>query len=260
VVRGLNIFCERFAGFQDRYVLIGGAAMEIAMDAAALPFRVTKDLDIVLHVESLDAEFARAFWAFVIEGGYEFRERSSGKPTLYRFSKPSNERFPYMIELFSRRPELIEPPENCRLTRLPIADEVSSLSAILLDEDYYDFVQEGAHVRDGLSVLAVEYIVPLKARAWIDLKGRHERGEDVSRDDIKKHRNDIIRLSQLISPAERITLPDSIRADVAELVARALHEGAEPKALGVIGMTLPDVRSLLIRAYGLAEAAGPIVR
>jgi len=259
-VRGLKVFRERFAGFEDRYVLIGGAAVEVAMDAAALQFRVTKDLDIVLHVESLDAEFARAFWAFVTEGGYEFRERSSGKPTLYRFSKPSHESFPSMIELFSRRPELIEPPQDCRLTRLPIADEVSSLSAIILSDDYYDFVQQGAHVRDGLSVLAAEYIVPLKARAWIDLTGRHERGEDVSREDIKKHRNDIIRLSQIISPAERIALPDSLRADVTEFVARALHVGAEPKVFGVIGMTLPDVRSLLIGVYGLAEAARPIVK
>ena len=87
MVRGLNVFRERFAGFQDRYVLIGGAAVEVAMDAAALRFRVTKDLDIVLHVESLDAEFARAFWTFVADGGYEFREKSTGRPTLYRFSK-----------------------------------------------------------------------------------------------------------------------------------------------------------------------------
>ena len=54
-----------------------------------------------------------------------------------------------MIELFSRRPELVEPPEGGRLTRLPIADEVSSLSAILLNDDYCDFVQQGARVQDG---------------------------------------------------------------------------------------------------------------
>jgi len=255
VVRGLNVFRERFAGFENRYVLIGGAAVEVAMDASALPFRLTKDLDIVLHVESLDAEFARAFWAFVVDGGYEFREKSTGKPTLYRFGRPSDASFPYMIELFSRRPELIEPPKDCHLTPLPIAEEVSSLSAILLDDDYYDFVQQGTRVREGLSVLAPEYIVPLKARAWIDLKGRHERGEDISRDDIKKHRNDIIRLSQLISPAERIALSDSIRADLTDFVARALHEGAEPRVFGVIGMTLEDVRSLLTIVYGLAEPA-----
>ncbi|MDZ4177928.1 MAG: hypothetical protein U1E29_01645 [Coriobacteriia bacterium] len=82
-----------------------------------------------------------------------------------------------MLELFSRRPELTEPPADCRLTPLPIAEEVSSLSAILLDDDYYDFVQEGTRADGGLSVLAPEYIVPLKARAWIDLTDRHERGK-----------------------------------------------------------------------------------
>ena len=255
MARGLNVFRERFAGFEDRYVLIGGAAVEVAMDAAGLPFRLTKDLDIVLHVEALDAQFAEAFWAFVAAGGYEFREKSTGKPTLYRFSKPTDENFPYMLELFSRRPELIEPPADCHLTPLPIAEEVSSLSAILLDDDYYDFVQEGTRVDGGLSVLAPEYIVPLKARAWIDLTERHERGEGVSRGDIKKHRNDIIRLSQLISPAARIALPDSIRVDVAEFVTRALLEGAEPKTFGVVGMTLEDVRLLLGAVYDLAEAA-----
>jgi len=219
------------------------------MDAAALTFRVTKDLDIVLHVESLDAEFAQAFWAFVIDGGYEFKEKSTGKPTLYRFSKPTEESFPYMLELFARQPDLIEPSEDCHLTPLPIAEEVSSLSAILLDDEYYEFVQEGTRVVDGLSVLAPEYIVPLKARAWIDLTERRERGEAVSRDDIKKHRNDIIRLTQLVSPSQRIALPDAIRVDLAEFVAQALHEGAEPKAFGVIGMSLGDVRSLLESVY-----------
>ena len=71
-----------------------------------------------------------------------------------------------------------------------------------------------------------------------------------------KHRNDILRLSQLISPAERIALPDPIRADMVQFVARALHEGAEPKVFGVIGMTLQDVRSLLTRVYDLAGSAG----
>ncbi|MHB1342646.1 MAG: hypothetical protein ACYCX5_12945 [Coriobacteriia bacterium] len=255
MVRGLNVFRGRFAGFEDRYVLIGGAAVEVAMDAAGLQFRVTKDLDIVLHVEALDAAFAAAFWAFVADGGYEYKEKSTGKPTLYRFSKPTDESFPYMLELFSRRPELIEPSTDCHLAPLPIAEEVSSLSAILLDDDYYDFVQEGTRVDGGLSVLVPEYIVPLKARAWIDLTERHERGENVSRGDIKKHRNDIIRLSQLISPGALIALPDAVGGDLRQFVARALHDGAEPKAFGVIGMTLEDVRSLLDAVYDLPGTA-----
>lgn len=48
--------------------------------------------------------------------------------------------------------------------------ELSSLSAILLDDEYYEFVQEGTRVVDGLSVLAPEYVVPL-ASAWTATPG-----------------------------------------------------------------------------------------
>jgi len=50
-------------------------------------------------------------------------------------------------------------------------------------------------------------------------------------------------------------LPDAIRADLTEFVARALHEGAEPKVFGVVGMTLADVRSLLGAVYALPGPA-----
>lgn len=253
MVRGLNVFRERFADFADRYVLIGGAAVEVAMDTAGLDFRVTKDLDIVLHVESLDVEFAHAFWTFIADGRYEFRQKSTGKPTFYRFHNPEDDSFPFMVELFSVASGLAEPPRDAHLTRIPIAEEVSSLSAIVLDKSYYDFLQRGIRVEQGLSVLAPEYIVPLKARAWIDLADRHPLKGKISSRDIKKHRNDIIRLSQLIAPAERIELPGTIYHDLTEFAARALHDGAEPTTFGVIGMTLESVRSLLQTVYERAD-------
>jgi hypothetical protein len=39
VVKGLEIFREHFRNFADRYVLIGGAACDIAMTAAGLAFQ-----------------------------------------------------------------------------------------------------------------------------------------------------------------------------------------------------------------------------
>ena len=47
MVKGMNQFKAHFAGFADRYVLIGGAACYLAMEEAGLEFRVTKDLDMV---------------------------------------------------------------------------------------------------------------------------------------------------------------------------------------------------------------------
>jgi hypothetical protein len=82
MVKGLEVFREHFRNFADRYVLIGGAACDIAMTGAGLPFRATKDLDIVLYVEALDAAFVRAFWEFVRAGGYEVQEKSTGEKAV----------------------------------------------------------------------------------------------------------------------------------------------------------------------------------
>ena len=76
MVRGLEIFQERFAAYVDQYVLIGGTAASLTMEEAGLEFRATKDLDIVLHVEALTPAFGEAFWKFVEDGGYEIRQAS----------------------------------------------------------------------------------------------------------------------------------------------------------------------------------------
>ncbi len=84
MVKGLEIFRRHFAGFTDRYVLIGGVAASLAMEDAGLDFRATKDLDLVLIVEALDVRFAEQFWRFVEAGGYQIREKSSRQPQFYR--------------------------------------------------------------------------------------------------------------------------------------------------------------------------------
>jgi len=42
MVRGLELFKEQFREYTNCYVLIGGAACELAMGEAGLDFRVTK--------------------------------------------------------------------------------------------------------------------------------------------------------------------------------------------------------------------------
>jgi hypothetical protein len=248
MVVGLNRFREHFAGYQDNYTLIGGTAVFVAMDTAGLQARATKDLDIVVCVETLNPEFASRIWEFVEAGRYEARERGTGKTELYRFHKPKDPTFPAMLELFSRAPDVIQIPAGCHLTPLPIADEVSSLSAILLDDDYYAIVQQGSDTEDGISVLQPAFIVPLKARAWLDLTARKKDGQEVKGTDIKKHRNDILRLSQLLSPATRVMVPGSVHDDLASFMAEGLREGCDPQDLGVPG-TLDDIQALLESVY-----------
>src|SRR3989304_7931645 len=95
VVRGLDVFREYFAGHADQFVLIGGTAATLAMEDAGLEFRATKDLDIVLHIEALNAAFGEVFWKFVEKGRYKIRQASdTGKPVFYRFQKQAKERIP----------------------------------------------------------------------------------------------------------------------------------------------------------------------
>jgi hypothetical protein len=107
MAKGLGLFRQHFADCADQHVLIGGTAATLAMEDAGLDFRATKDLDIVLHIEALNAEFGAAFWTFMERRRYTvLRASGTGKPVHYRFSKADDDRFPAMLEPFCRTPDL----------------------------------------------------------------------------------------------------------------------------------------------------------
>ena len=256
MVRGLDKFREHFAGFGDRYVLIGGAASYLVMNEAGVEFRATKDLDIVLCVESLDATFAEAFREFVRAGGYQNQQRSTGKKVFYRFNEPEDVTYPYMLELFSRNPDNMVLGDDSHLTPIPIAEDVSSLSAILLDEDYYRFLHQHKMEIDGVSVVREACLIPLKARAWLDLSERREAGEDVKSRDVKKHKNDVFRLFQILSPELRIQLPDTISHDMRRYLSAISEEPDLPlKDFGLGELGVLDVVATLRQVYELSEQA-----
>ena len=78
MVRGLEHFRKYFLDYADRYVLIGGTACSALLNEKSLDFRATKDLDLVLVIEALDKEFARAFWDYIQIGKYKHRQQSDG--------------------------------------------------------------------------------------------------------------------------------------------------------------------------------------
>lgn len=249
MVRGLDLFRERFKALVDRYVLIGGTACDLILEEAGLHFRATKDLDIVLCIESVDAQFAQAFWAFVRAGGYRVQESAAGKPRFYRFQKPSDPAYPAMLELFSRAPDVLPIAEGSHLTPIPVNDEASSLSAILLDTDYYGWIQAGRRIVNDLPIAGPAHLIPLKARAWLDLRARKEAGEDVDSRAIQKHKNDVFRLFQVIDPESDVKPPRRIVDDMGVFIDRVAVEGAEIKALGLRTTSLETVLAGLRKLY-----------
>lgn len=244
MVKGIDVFQEYFKEYTDQYVLIGGAACSISFEEQDVSFRATKDLDMVLIVEALTSAFGKRFWQFIHDGGYQNRARSNGQPQFFRFDKPDDPRFPKMIELFSRTDWLLD--EGSALTCIHIDDDVSSLSAILLNDVYYQALLSGRDVIDGLSILRPEWLIPFKAKAWLDLRDK----TGIDSGDIKKHRNDIIRLvSEIV--LEPVTLPEEIKADMAVFIEAFDVSEAELKSLRIKGVTGEQVKQALKDTYGV---------
>ena len=186
-------------------------------------------------------------------GGYEIRQASdTGKPIFYRFQKPADDGFPVMVELFARAPDGLQLAEGSQLTPIPLDEAVSSLSAILLDEDYYEFILAGRREVDGLPWVGEDRLIPLKAIAWLELNARKEQGAKVDTKDVRKHLNDVLRLSQLLAPATRIPLAQKIVDDMARfLAALASDTSIDPKILQIGNVTVAALVARIAQAYEL---------
>lgn len=188
----------------------------------------------MLVVEALSPDFGSVFWQFVKDGGYQVCQRSDGQPTFYRFAKP-RAGYPAMLELFAGRDVGFAESGDLPLTRIPVGEEISSLSAILLDGDYYRFLMENTRQLDGLPVADVHCLLPLKAKAWLDLSARRVAKGGVDGRDIRKHRNDVLRLSQLLLPSLRVALPGAVAEDMRIFLEQVLPT-IDANVLGSLGI------------------------
>ncbi len=249
MVKGLELFKEHFKDYADSFVIIGGTACSVLLKAAGTEFRVTKDIDIILAVEVLKPDFGKAFWDFVKNGGYQNLQQSTGKKICYRFTQPSDG-YPGMLELFSSKPEGFDLTKGSHLTPIPFDGEVSSLSAILLDGDYYAFVRAGRQIVQGLPVLGPEYLIPLKAKAFLDLSMKREKGEKIDSKNIRKHQGDVFRLFPLLTEQTRIVLITTIAEDMKGFL-QSIPSDVDLKNFGINNMDLAEVLKNLRTIYGL---------
>ena len=233
MVTGIDRFRNWFHGYEEQYAIIGGTACDLLMSEEGMDFRATKDIDLVLIVEAITPDFGRRFWQFVQEAGYEHCNKSTGLPQFYRFSHPTSAGYPFMIELFSRRAEAIALPEEAVLTPLPMDDDISSLSAILLDDDYYQLVRSGTTVVDGINVLDAAYLIPFKAKAWLDLTQKKASGQSVDSKNIRKHKNDVFRLSALLTQQTQVVVSNSVLVDLHAFLTAMKDEVVDLKQLGI---------------------------
>lgn len=246
MVVGMELFRDKLKGFEDCYTVIGGAACDILMSEADIDFRLTKDIDMILILEDKKAEFAKTFWEFIKEGEYKCGWKNSDEMHFYRFTEPKAG-YPVMIELFSRKPGYHLDVEE-GIIPIHIDDDTSSLSAILLNDDFYNFMLEGRKIIAGVSVLAENYIIPFKMYAWLDLKRRKEDGEHVNERDFKKHKNDVFRLLQIVNTDEKVSVSGLVRESVERFLGEIENEQIRVEQLGLM-ITKEEAMELLKSIY-----------
>ena len=133
--------------------------------------------------------------------------------------------------------------------KIHIDDTVFSLSAILLDDDYYKVLLDGKVIVDDLSVLRPEYLILFKAKAYLDLKQKRERGEIVDFDDIKKHKKDVLRIAAELMLENVANLPTVVKADIDEFIASLSSEPFDNNSLKNYGLKNDEIVSVLNRVF-----------
>lgn len=239
----LASFRKAFRDYTDFYTVIGGAACMILMDEAGQRFRATKDIDIILIMEDGGEEFCKVFWEYILSGKYTCGWKES-EPHYYRFTNPAPG-YPSQIELFSKRADF---KLDSRIIPVHIDEDVSSLSAIALDNDFYDFMKAGRRVIDDISVLGVEYIIPFKMYAWLNNIELRKQGKSVNTDDIKKHKNDVFRLLPLTNPDIKISVFGNVEKTVISFLASMETEEVAREFL-TGGRTKEEALELIRRLY-----------
>ena len=195
--------------------------------------------------------------------GLELKDTSS-RPPWSRGQRPSSPRLFCSSALprsgnggvcphafFSREPLSFPVAEDSVIVPIPVEDEsVSSLSGILLDENYYAFIKAHRLEIAGVSILPTEALLLLKAKAWMDLTARKVRGEFVKDKDIRKHRTDILRLQAQIVEGTTVDLIEMLKSDLRDFLVAYAADPINPKTINVPG-TFEDALKKIKEVFAL---------
>ena len=127
------------------------------------------------------------------------------------------------------------------------AEPLGRLAIVALDESEAAcvFGQPSALGRPGKFHVEQRFAV---AGDQIDRKAA---GDRIDSKAIKKHKNDVFRLYQIIDPTFEGEVPESIKDDLRKFIDRVRDEKIDLKALGLGGVDLKAVMEDLVRIYGL---------
>lgn len=202
---------------KDSYFVIGGHAAAIHFENVGLEFRTTKDFDIVLVTKLDNSDFSKQIAKFLIEGGYENRYRNE-KKTAYRFENPKSPEFPKIIEFFVEEGKFPESLDK-RFASLDIVVNEEKMSAIVLDNDIFEFAKKHVVMNYDLPIVDIKGLIALKSFAYFKNLELFNLGL-VKKDDYLKHRKDVFRLLTILADSEPISdIPEILKKSMLDFLS-----------------------------------------
>jgi len=247
MIHGLDHFKARFSTFSENFILVGGVAAHLQLEeAGAARVRPTKDLDIVLMLKPSE-DFLEAIKAYIEEGEYEIQKGDNDQATFYRFQKPKRPEFHLMIDFFAKADKNFELIDKKHIIPISTPKEVESLSAILLDDEYFELIQSHAVLKDGIYLINERALIPFKAKAYLEIKERKEDSKHW-----KKHRGDIINLAiTFLNGETKVELKGKVRAHFEQFMVQLKVEITPGIVKGACEQDIPpnDVIDLLEKTF-----------
>ena len=167
-------------------------------------------------------DFGLRLWNFIKSANYAGRSRGENevKHEYYRFTNPEDKTYPKQIELFARNTGILNLPSDAHIEPISVGEGLYSLSAILIDDDYYSFTIEHSRNIEDIHVANPEALICLKAKAYTELLDRKAEGEQVDNRDIEKHKKDIFRLIAMLPQGSHFMLPEKLKNDMSDFYQR----------------------------------------
>ena len=97
----------------------------------------------------------------------------------------------------------------------------------------------------------VRGVEKFKIKAWLDLSERRENGEHIDSKNIKKHKNDIMRLGASIEKGQQLQISGRVREDVEIFMDKVKNEPIDLKNLNLRNVTFDEVMNSIKECYGL---------
>ena len=207
-----------------------------------------KTIGLVIISKNNEA-FIEKILKFIKLAGYKTKQRTTNesKHNLFRFLDSDDKSYPEQLELFAIHDEYSKIVKDKQIIPIDTGDDIKNLSAILLNDDYYNLLVQHTTNIDGLNIATAEVIIPLKMHAYINLI-------NIDSKKAKKHIGDIIKLAAILDREEIITLKGKVKENYDEfmLIFKNVDESRIKsilKSADIYGVSKKDIIDSMLLTY-----------